>query len=187
MSDLRGFDAPKPETENGRGKSKIIAGAIVALMLGGAAAYVFASNNHAPAQQQKVAMNEPNQFNAHPQPLTPPPAPVNQSTDDSGSATTPDVAAPAAAPKPVEKAVEKTAPSASVPHLTREAHVRTAVPRDEPSTAPSTTPPDTTTTPELPSQPAAPQAIPQQTVTTPPPAVDQTPPSTTPQDGGTPQ
>ena len=48
MSDLRGFDAPAPETENGRGKSKIVAGAIVALMLGAAGAYVYATSSNAP-------------------------------------------------------------------------------------------------------------------------------------------
>ena len=172
MSDLRGFSEQQPE-QSGGSRSKIIAGAAVALMIGAAGAYVYVSNSGQPQQPQKVALSEPAQLTKLPTSVaTPPP-------DGTVVPAPTDISPPAAVTAPPVQAVPPSSTSAA-PRARREAHVKTrSVP---PQTEPALTPPDTTQVPVSPAPTVAPQAAPaapEQTPgvtpqsTTTPPVVDQ--------------
>ena len=165
MSDLREFTAPPSEESGGR-TSKILAGAAVALMIGAAGAYVYATSGQ-PQQPQKVALNEP-------APLAPPPAPVATTPADTAMPAPADVAPPAA----IDKQPVKTTPSSSsTPRVQHEAHIKARSIR--PETAPAVTPPDTTQVPDVPATTTmTPQAAPAPAEPTP----DVTPQTTAPND-----
>jgi hypothetical protein len=162
MSDLRGFDAPAPEESSGR--SKALAGAIVAVVaLGAAGAYVYTANNHAGPAQQQVALNTPAPFTAPPAP-PPTAAPAVPQT-------TPPVPEKSA---PVEPEPTKIAPQAgqAVPHTEHTASARPSRESTRGGPAPAVSPAET-----------APAEIPQP----PPPAIQPPPVQTAAPDTTVPQ
>jgi hypothetical protein len=170
MSDLRGFSEQQPE-QSGSSRSKMIAGAAVALMIGAAGVYAYVSDSGQPRQPQKVALSEP-------APLANPPTPVAMTPPDSIVTPAPtDIAPPAAVTTPPVRSVSPS--TSAAPRARREAHVKTR--SVQPQTEPALTPPDTTQVPDSPAPAVAPQAAPaapEQTLgvtpqSTTPPVVDQ--------------
>jgi hypothetical protein len=147
MSDLREFTV-QPSEESGSSTSKIIAGAAVALMIGAAGAYVYATNSKPPPQ--KVALSEP-------APLTPPPAAVATTPADTATPAHADVA-PSADNSPA-KTPPPSSPSSSMSRARHETHAKAQ--SIQPQTAPAVTPPDTARVPDIPaSTTTTPQAAP---------------------------
>ncbi len=175
---LGGFHTVNPEDREPNNIPKIVGGLVVALMLGGAGAYIYSVSGSAP-KQQVVASNQ--QLPPAPAPQAAPPAPMPAS--DSNTAAT-----PAAAPMPAADATPtpKSTPirSASV------SRTRTASSKPDTAAAQTDSTPAVRPQQQVPSsaeastaQPANPEVAPQQPSA---PQVDATAPAQDQQPAATP-